>query len=541
MINLDSLENLRLERISPALSRKKWDLPFQYENEYLGGFYNGPVRSGADGPVGIGLQFGAKTGDKQPVSLELSCTQGVLLPGARYYTYKFHKPAASRANEVCRLMSLPALLGEPVVDPVAIWQSAVPGSKPRLFKTGNGFGLVVESDGTLVDVHISHLTPLKGARYLGMRLFDLQRVAKNCPRREGNEMFGYIRNPGELLRGSNLMDAAEFRLAPNGKSHLWSQRVNNPLREFQLQIRGGKAGKRLDEQALNAALELVLCAEESEEQIRNLVFGDYQRMVQLNPDRLAENKVPTSLRRKEVRDYITERRLVVEHGAKKDCTASVCVQPRWRGAEELVLEVRNGRIITVDGRSFKLREDVLWLEGDKPVKRRPRHEASPEQQAFANVLRMLPVQVSKSTPPRPLPSELRQLIAEVEAAGFIKLGWLEVMMMMPLKVVGFSNADGSICLSIAVNELFPMQTVDLVSHLDGTRTLTTSTSELVMPQPERGVFKFSHPKASIEGLLKKHLQHMRDLKGKPVPRQKTLQEFSRSIQECLRLEGQAQG
>jgi len=127
MINLDSLENVRLERISPALNRKRWDFPFQYENEYLGGFYYGPVRGGADGPVGIGLQFSSKTGDKKPVSLELSCTQGVLLPGARYYTYKFHKAAAKRANEVCRLMGLPALLGEPVVNPVAAWQSALPG------------------------------------------------------------------------------------------------------------------------------------------------------------------------------------------------------------------------------------------------------------------------------------------------------------------------------------------------------------------------------------------------------------------------------
>jgi len=207
---------------------------------------------------------------------------------------------------------------------------------------------------------------------------------------------------------------------------------------------------------------------------------------------------------------------------------------RWQGS---------GRILdfTVDGKGFKLREEVLCLEGDKPIKRRPKHEASPEQQAFANVLRMLPVQVAKSQPPRPFPAELKRLIAQVEAVGFVKLGWLEITMMLPLKVAGFSNADGSIYLSIAINELFPMQTVDLVSHMDGSRTLTTSTSELVMPQPERGVFKFSHPKASIEGLLKKHLQHLRELKGKPVPRQKTLKDFSDSLQQCLRLEGQAPG
>src|SRR5689334_1925981 len=33
MITLNSLENLKLEKISPALNRKKWDLPLMYDLE----------------------------------------------------------------------------------------------------------------------------------------------------------------------------------------------------------------------------------------------------------------------------------------------------------------------------------------------------------------------------------------------------------------------------------------------------------------------------------------------------------------------------
>ncbi len=531
MINLDKLGELKLEQISPALSRKQWSLPLQYDAEYLGGFYENPV-TGKGGPVGIGLNFGAKTGDTLPVTLELNCAKGVLLPGARYYTYEFHKPAARWANALCRRLGLPAVMGETAANPYETWGAAFPKDACRLFRTDKGFQLVIEGEGRLLEVSVADLPPLPGPRYVSAELFDLKRVAKNCPKREQAEILKLLRKPGERLRGRTFLDAADLVPSPSSRHWTWRFPVGNPLGDFQLELQAGESPGRLDPGLLAAAMDLLLSAERNDDAIADLVYGDYRRCETQRPEALTSAYVPPALKRKAMRDYLRDRKLIVVREGK-NFAAIARVLPQWRGDEHLTLNFQKGRIASVNGKAFKLKDRVLWCAGDKKSKPDPTRTVSPEFEAMANVLRLVPVQIEKTSAPSPMRSSLKRLLATAEAAGFVHLGWLEVTMPLPLTIAAFADADGGVNLSVATGMLLDKEVVDLVSHLDDNRKVTTTTLEFVMPQPARGIFKYSHPKANIPQLLRKHNEHIRELKGNIATRVRTLAEFEQAIRDFL--------
>lgn len=543
MIDFDKLGELKLERISPTLNRKKWDLPLSYDLEYLGGFYENPVSLANDGPVGIGLNFGSKTGDKIPVTVELGCSKGVTLPGARHMSFEFHEPAARRANELCRLLGLPPVLGELALNPLETWRAAFPEGQCRILRNYNGFGVVVERSGAVLKLYVSSLPPLQGPRYISAELFDLKGVAKNCPKRERAEMLSIVREEEEeTVRGREFLDAVDFIQDKASKYWVWRFPVHNPLGDFRLELQvNERAALTAGDGLLTAAMNLLLAAEYYNDHIQDLVYGDYHRHEAQHPEALTATDVPSGLKRKAMGDLVAERTLIIRPTTTakgQSYSALARVRPKWRGKEPLDFHFEKGAIVSIDGKPFELKDQILWCQGDKKLKPKPPGTVSPEFQAMASVIRMMPFQIEKTKAPRPLSARLKKLMATATDAGFVQLGWLEVTMPLPVTIAAFADADGGIMLSIATSLLLESESVDLVSHLDGNRKLTTTTFEMVMPQPNRGIFKFSHTKATIPQLLKKHAEHLRELKGTIQTRVKSLDDFAQAIRDYLKQENQ---
>jgi len=106
--------------------------------------------------------------------------------------------------------------------------------------------------------------------------------------------------------------------------------------------------------------------------------------------------------------------------------------------------------------------------------------------------------INIKTPPS-LTDETKALFAQAQKAGFKHLGWLTVKIGGLFIVAGFANDDGSITLAMIAlgkGNPFAPKAIDLVSHLDGPRTLTTTSHWLVAPRPAQGLFKYSHPDAA---------------------------------------------
>lgn len=370
MINLEKLAEIKLDQISPALDRKKWDLPFGYDSEYLGGSYENPVGVLDDGPVGIGFNFGSKTGDKIPVTIEFGCTRGVALPGDRHLSYEYDEPAARRANTLLQLLGLPPVIGELAKNPLESWKAFFPEDSCRIFRNSNGFGVLVEGQDMVFKLGVHEIPPMKGARYLGAELFDLKRIAKNCPKREQSEMVGYVREIDKSsLSGAEFIDSVDFAQTKGNDHWMWRYPVRNPLGDFELELSLNQSAiKTLGKEMLTAAMDLLLAAETKANRIQDLVCGDYQRYQKQFPESLARSEIPLGLKRKALSEFVTDRKLIVQITSNDDNQSYktlVRVRPKWRGEEHLDFHFDNGEIVSINGKPFQLVGLILWCDGDK--------------------------------------------------------------------------------------------------------------------------------------------------------------------------------
>ena len=144
--------------------------------------------------------------------------------------------------------------------------------------------------------------------------------------------------------------------------------------------------------------------------------------------------------------------------------------------------------------------------------------------------------VKKIKAPTGLNPEFERLVARAEKAGFVKLGWLTAKVFTPVALLGFVSRDRMVVLTVngfIIDHTFVPEAFDFVSQLDSGHTVTTTTHTPVLPQPERGVFKYGHRKASLTGLLSHHQEHLAAHGGHPVAKVSTLEEMAEFIRKYL--------
>lgn len=149
-------------------------------------------------------------------------------------------------------------------------------------------------------------------------------------------------------------------------------------------------------------------------------------------------------------------------------------------------------------------------------------------------------ELRKIEAPTQISPDARELMAQADEAGFVELGWLEFSEASVIPLVGYALPDGTATLSVLgqrVDGVFEPLSVDCVSELDEGRKLTTTTGPWIMPQPDRGIYKFSHPGLSVGDLYARHLEHVDELEGTAQPRATTLEELLSAITDYLDQEG----
>lgn len=156
--------------------------------------------------------------------------------------------------------------------------------------------------------------------------------------------------------------------------------------------------------------------------------------------------------------------------------------------------------------------------------------------------------------PRPPAPDSRRWLQEAEALGFTSLAWYHVYLeneisasfadgaddnVPPMVMHALVNEDGSTTLSFigsAPAGTFVIQSVDLISYLDGPRVLTTTTHPFVAAHPELGLCKYSHPQARLSELAHRHHQYIVDLDGLAEVFVKTTDDFEQSLVEGIAFE-----
>jgi len=153
------------------------------------------------------------------------------------------------------------------------------------------------------------------------------------------------------------------------------------------------------------------------------------------------------------------------------------------------------------------------------------------------------IEIHEIEEPSQVSTRSRQLFQDAVTAEFRQLGWLSVELAAgKLNVAGFTNGDGGIALAFSTPSdapEFDPVTVDMFSHLDENRKLTTTTFWLINPDEDKGIFKYSHPSASIAILLRWHRKYLKDLNGKVTVQVNTLKDLQLSIEDYLKFEAEA--
>ena len=119
-----------------------------------------------------------------------------------------------------------------------------------------------------------------------------------------------------------------------------------------------------DDEMLRLADELARYVQAHSEEISEIIYGSYRYTAsESDPDWLESWEVPADLKPDQIRKYcdpilLVERNPTVRYvGPPYDC--SISVQPQWEPEHGLSLELRNGAIVSVNKRPFRIVNGIL--------------------------------------------------------------------------------------------------------------------------------------------------------------------------------------
>jgi hypothetical protein len=151
----------------------------------------------------------------------------------------------------------------------------------------------------------------------------------------------------------------------------------------------------------------------------------------------------------------------------------------------------------------------------------------------------MPIEVKEEKPPSRLSKEFEHCIDAALKAGLRQLGWLKVTVFSPLTTIGFGHPDRTAVLVItgaASAQGLAVRAVDVVSTLDSGAHITTTSAETALSDPKHQIFKFSHPNADVEKLLRFHTEHRQEHRGKALAAPSTVQELKNYLRDYLQYE-----
>lgn len=144
------------------------------------------------------------------------------------------------------------------------------------------------------------------------------------------------------------------------------------------------------------------------------------------------------------------------------------------------------------------------------------------------------LEIRDTKPPKQLGAKFKQWYDEAVKQGFTPLGWLKITLLQPMILACFRDNTGSTSLALvgsAEGGALDLQAVDLVTHLAADCKLTTTTFAIVTPQERRGIYKYSHPRASLSALARHHQKQLKKLGGGCSLPIRSLADFKQSIRD----------
>lgn len=144
------------------------------------------------------------------------------------------------------------------------------------------------------------------------------------------------------------------------------------------------------------------------------------------------------------------------------------------------------------------------------------------------------LEIKDTKPPKQLGARFKQRYDEAVRQGFTPLGWLKITLLQPMILACFRDDSLNTSLALVGSDeggALELQAVDLVTHLATNRKLTTTTFAMVNPQERRGIYKYSHPRASLSELAGHHQKQIKKLGGGCSLPIRGLADFKRSIRD----------
>lgn len=125
---------------------------------------------------------------------------------------------------------------------------------------------------------------------------------------------------------------------------------------------------------------------------------------------------------------------------------------------------------------------------------------------------------------------------------FESLGWIEARMDYGVSVycsIHINQAKNTLLSVMGFNDRsrFELFAIELVSVTDQGAFVTSTTSGMIMPQPTKGIYKFSHGKAGVTTLLRHHARNCKALGQRIRLSVHTIEEAKHFVENYIKREG----
>lgn len=125
---------------------------------------------------------------------------------------------------------------------------------------------------------------------------------------------------------------------------------------------------------------------------------------------------------------------------------------------------------------------------------------------------------------------------------FESLGWIEVRMDYGVSVYcsnHINRAKNTLLSVMGFNDRsrFELFAIELLSVTDQGAFVTSTTSGMIMPQPTKGIYKFSHGRSGVTTLLRHHVRNCKPLGRRIRLSVQTIEEAKDFVENYIKREG----